>query len=231
MSANTLGRKTPAQPKKTNFKLTALKPICLGIAIGSYATLGAAGPLNLSSNALEVVTAVEPNIVILTDDSGSMDWGVMTEETEGALYLDDDPYYYTHPDPLAAGAAPAINTDFWVVPTEEHLAGEGLAAPQGGVWRAWNHNYNKIYYNPNVTYTPWKGVDSAGASYGNVNAAAAPYNPYDAALGVLNLTAELDYFTDCQLPACALILDLAGIFEVEDFYRCFWKSCFGYSPF
>jgi type IV pilus assembly protein PilY1 len=211
MRAKTLAQKTLAQ-----FKICL--PFCFGITIGAYCATAAAGPLSLSNNALEVVTAVEPNIVILTDDSGSMDWGVMTEETEGALYLDDDPYYYTHPDPGAGGASPSINLDFWVVPTEEHLASEGLAAPQGGVWRAWNHNYNKIYYNPNVTYSPWKGVDKNGATYGNVSANAAPYDPYDATLGSLDLTADLDYFTDCQLPACALILDLSGIFQVLDFY-------------
>jgi len=200
-------------------KLNVVKSLCLGIAIGSYTSIAAAGPLSLSNNALEIVTSVEPNIVILTDDSGSMDWGVMTEETEGALYLDDDPYYYTHPDPAVVGtAAPAINLDFWVVPTPEHLADEGLAAPQGGVWRAWNSDYNKIYYNPNITYVPWRGVDTNGATYSNITATAAPYDPYDPALGGLNLTAELDYFTDCQLPECASILDLSGIFEVEDFY-------------
>ncbi|MCG6970440.1 MAG: hypothetical protein LJE85_11785, partial [Gammaproteobacteria bacterium] len=206
-------------------KLISVKSLCLGIAIGSYTSISAAGPLSLSNNALEVVTSVEPNIVILTDDSGSMDWNVMTEETEGALYLDDDPYYYTHPDNGVTGTnAPAVNLDFWIVPTPEYMASEGLAAPQGGVWRAWNHNYNKIYYNPNVTYLPWKGVNSSGATYGNSPATAAPFDPYDASLGTLDLTATLTYFTDCQLPACALILDLSGIFEVTNFYPARYYS-------
>jgi type IV pilus assembly protein PilY1 len=200
-------------------KPAVVKSLCLGLAIGFYASIAAAGPLSLSNNALEVVTSVEPNIVILTDDSGSMDWGVMTEETEGALYLDVYPYYYTHPDLGVSGSnPPAINLDFWVVPAPEHLASEGLAAPQGGVWRAWNHNYNKIYYNPNVTYTPWKGVDTNGATYGNITPTNAPYDPYDPSLGNLDLTAELDYTTDCQLPGCATIVNLSGNFQVQDFY-------------
>ena len=213
-------KKSPAQ-----LKLATLKSVCLGAAIGSYASIAAAGPLSLSNNALEIVTSVEPNIVLLTDDSGSMDWGLITDETEGAFYLDDDPYYYTHPDPGVTGLAPpAINADYWTVPSAEHLASEGLAAPQGGVWRAWNHNYNKIYYNPEVTYHPWKGVDTNGAVFTDVSASAAPYDPYDATLGTLDLTMDLSYFTDCQLPDCALIANLSGIFEVKDFFPARYYS-------
>ena len=197
----------------------SLKSVCLGVFIGSYTTIAAAGPLSLSNNALEIVSNVEPNIVVLTDDSGSMDWGLMTDETEGALYLNNSPYYYTHPDTGVTGTtAPAVNMDYWMVPAPEFLASEGLAYPQGGVWRAWNHNYNKIYYNPDITYKPWLGVDKNGATYANIDKTAAPFDPYDPSLGSLDLTATLNYFTDCQLPACALIPSLSGIFNVTNFY-------------
>ena len=178
-----------------------------------------AGPLNLSDNALEVVTNIEPNIMILHDDSGSMDWGIMTNESEGGIFhMDDYRYYYTHPDPGASGSSPAINDDDLVAPTEEFLAAEGLAAPQGGVWRVWNHNYNKIYYNPNVTYTPWVGVDSSDNTYSNVLATAAPYDPYDPGNGTINLTADLTYTTKCGLDACESIDSLDEDFVVTDFY-------------
>jgi len=200
-------------------KMKSLSGISLGLFIGVYTTIAAAGPLSLSNNALEIVSNVEPNIVVLTDDSGSMDWGLMTGETEGALNLNNNPYYYTHPDTGVTGTqAPAVNMDYWMVPSPEFLASQGLADPQGGVWRAWNHNYNKIYYDPDTTYKPWLGVDKNGAAYGNITATAAPFDPYDASLGSLDLTTSLSYFTDCQLPDCLLIPSLSGIFNVTGFY-------------
>jgi len=178
-----------------------------------------AGPLNLSNNALEVVNNVEPNIMILHDDSGSMDWGVMTTEgDEGTFHLGGNLYYYTHPDPGAAGNAPAVNDDSYVVPTEEFMAAQGLAAPQGGVWRAWNHNYNKMYYNPDITYTPWIGKNSANVNFANANPAAALYNPNNAAGGAMDLTTAISYGTDCGLVECVSIPALLGPFTVTNFY-------------
>ena len=178
-----------------------------------------AGPLNLSDNALEVVTNIEPNIMILHDDSGSMDWGVITSENEGGTFhLEDYRYFYTHPDPGSSGSSPAVNDDVYVVPSEEFLEAEGVSAPQGGVWRAWNHKYNKLYYNPDVTYTPWVGSDSSGNAYGNVTATAAPYDPYETGNGNLDLTNNLSYITKCGLTECASIDALVADFTVTGFY-------------
>jgi type IV pilus assembly protein PilY1 len=58
-----------------------------------------------------------------------------------------------------------------------------------------NSSYNKIYYNPSVTYTP--PVDSTGASYPNANFNAAPYDGYDSSQGTVDLRSQFkaDYFT------------------------------------
>ena len=59
-----------------------------------------AGPLNLANGVLEVSTGVEPNIVILNDDSGSMDHGVMAPKmSEGDYIYDTLHYQYVYPDP------------------------------------------------------------------------------------------------------------------------------------
>jgi type IV pilus assembly protein PilY1 len=189
-----------------------------------------AGTLDLADNALEIVTGVEPNIMVLADDSSSMDWGVMTDQRKGVFFLDGIEidgleYYYTHPAPGASGAtSPAVNTyeDYYsyIVPSEQKLVAAGVAAPQGGVWRAWNSDYNRIYYNPNTTYQPWAGVDANGNAYGNASTTNAPYNPYDSALGGLDLTSVTSYETDCTLDACAAVgvVGVTGIFTVTDFY-------------
>ena len=203
----------------TIFKPRLTKTVILTACLAAPIANNVAGPLNLSNNALEVVNNVEPNIMILHDDSGSMDWGIMTNEgDEGTFHLGGNIYYYTHPDPGALGNAPAVNDDTYVVPTEEFMQAQGLAAPQGGVWRAWSHHYNKAYYNPDITYTPWVGVDNGGNSFSNVSATAAPYDPYAPASGVLDLTTAVSYSTDCGLVDCVSIPALVGTFSVTDFY-------------
>jgi type IV pilus assembly protein PilY1 len=210
--------------KDTQHRLTLTKVGILTALLVTPLSSNVAGPLNLSNNALEVVNNVEPNIMILHDNSGSMDWGVMTNEgDEGAYHLGGNLYYYTHPDPGADDDPPAENDDTWVVPTEEFMAAQGLPAPQGGVWRAWNHNYNKIYYNPDITYTPWIGENSAGNTFTNANPVSAPYNPDEPSDGSLDLTATISYGTDCGLAECLAIPALVPVppeimFDVTDFY-------------
>jgi len=193
--------------------------ISFGFGLTSTALL--AGTLNISNNALEIADGVEPNVMFLADDSGSMDWGGSTSERNGVFHLPEDTggvYYYTHPAPGAGGAAPATNSFFWVMPDPEFLADQGLAAPQGGAWRTWNHNYNGIYYNPNVEYTPWKGQNIDGVPFANMPPTAALYDPYKPANGSLDLTDDVDYVTDCTLAACGAIGALTGTFTVTDFY-------------
>lgn len=173
-----------------------------------------AGNLDLSDNALEIVIGVEPNIMILSDDSGSMDWAMATDETSfnwsfsvAVGRLNSTDYAYVHPDPGASGLSPAENTyhgggDVWTAPTPNSLDDEGVASPYGGAWRYWFTGYNKIYYNPDVTYLPWEGVDNSGTAYANMDPANARYNPYRSANGTLDLTATISYGTECTFAGC-----------------------------
>jgi len=171
-----------------------------------------AGDLNLSNSVLETTTGVEPNVMILNDDSGSMDHGVMIPEgNDGNIVFRGESYKYAHPDPgVTTKKAPAANIknindddgddaqskDLGVVPTEAGLLAAGVAvANQEGIWRTWNHNYNRVYYNPHITYIPWKGLDKSGNLYGPITSTVAPYNPYDPSLGGLNLTTLVTYTT------------------------------------
>jgi len=207
-------------------QLQKMSLVTLAIALSLTATASlAAGPLDLSDNALEVVIGVEPNIMILTDDSGSMDLSIMTTEDDGGAHLGTWNYGYTHPDPGSPGSSstkPATNyydwssTSLWadpwhgVVPTQEFLLSKGLAAPQGGVWRYWNSSYNTIYYNPDVTYTPWGGLDVNGDAFTNITTTDAPYDPYRPGNGTLDLTSTISYDTDCGLTGCQSNSDLDG---------------------
>jgi type IV pilus assembly protein PilY1 len=147
-----------------------------------------AAPGTISQIPLYVGSSVEPNVLFLADDSGSMDWGLMTPEGDGIMNISsdsDNDYYYSQPADK--------NTDWnngGVVPMEEYpkKSTATTAWKALGMWRAWNSSYNKLYYNPTVTYKPWAGVDSAGVAYGNSKPSAARLNPYSSSSSTANLT-------------------------------------------
>jgi type IV pilus assembly protein PilY1 len=81
------------------------------------------------------------------------------------------------------------------MPSEDYLLAHGESAPVDGIWRARNSSYNRIYYNPLITYSPWPGEDNTGTAYGNSSPTAARYNPYDASVGTRDLTATMSFST------------------------------------
>ncbi len=192
--------------KKTSLQATLASTV-LSFALLSPITTEAA-PGTLSDTPLFLSNSVEPNILFMLDDSGSMDWGLMTTENSGVMIL-GCAYYYAQPAP--------DNDYFWMVATEEALQGQGIAAPYGGVWRAWSKDYNKLYYDPRISYTPWPGEDVNNALYQNANPVAALYDPYTPATGSLDLTATTTYSTDY----CAGGL---GLFTVNNYYPARYYS-------
>ncbi len=58
------------------------------------------------------------------------------------------------------------------------MIAEWGSAPYG-VWRARFSGYNVQYYNPEITYTPWPGVDNTGTAFGNIDPLDAPLDPYN----------------------------------------------------
>lgn len=156
-------------------------------ALGLAPASAVAAPGTLADAPLFLTNPVEPNILFMVDDSGSMDWGLMTEEDDGIMLL-GCAYYYAQPA--------ADNDYYWTVPTEEGLAARGIAAPYGGVWRAQNSSYNRLYYDPTITYTPWPGDDNSDSLYVGVNPAAAPLDPYATGGNTLDLTTRTSFSTD-----------------------------------
>lgn len=162
-----------------------------------------AAQLSLATSPLFLTTSASPNVVFLADDSASMDYGLVTSENNGTLTVTigacSGEYRYTHPGASGSVNPPAKNNasnDEYVAPTESALEGNvNFSTPYGGIWRAWNKDYNKLYYNPSVTYTPWEGADSTGTNYSNITATTAPYNPYRPSDGTVNLTSDVSYTT------------------------------------
>lgn len=186
-----------------------IRAIMLGLLACTYST-SEADPLDLADTALEVLLPVEPNILMLTDDSGSMDMSIMTngpdEGGDGDMQIYGSRYFYTYPDPGASSEQPAYNRYApgnnpgcfgGVALTEAYLKSRTNSAPYEGAWRAWNKDYNKVFYDPSVAYEPWKGVDSAGNEYGDADETAALFDPYRPLHGSLNLTTDLANYKSC----------------------------------
>jgi type IV pilus assembly protein PilY1 len=127
--------------------------VCL-FAAGTSAAVFAA-PGEISKTPLYLTTQVQPNILMVVDDSGSMNWenlltngaiaahGVSNtpENNSGTRYLD------------------------WTPDTNQER-------------REWCVGYNAMAYNPARTYTPWVGKDKDGNAFQNSNYSSAYSDPY-----------------------------------------------------
>ncbi|HID81769.1 MAG TPA: hypothetical protein EYH06_12180 [Chromatiales bacterium] len=151
-----------------------------------------AGPLSTSlpNSPLILQTSVKPNILTLIDDSGSMDIETMISGTNNGVYYSPDArrlwtggprgYAYSHP------ASPQIYSRS-IAPSEQFFLNDGSTdalAELAGIWRIWNSQYNKMYYDPTINYTPWVGIDSstgfayADAPVADVAKSTGSYNSY-----------------------------------------------------
>lgn len=131
------------------------------IAFGSHFSFAAPGII--SDEPLFLGTATQPNILFVVDDSGSMSWEILKSTGATAVY---------------PGLRNSGNLDITPNPNPDN--GQELLESCSG--------YNVMYYNPDQTYTPWVGQDSAGAYYADQTITAARWNPYSSATGAVNLT-------------------------------------------
>ena len=186
----------------------------IGYASGLYAA-----PLQLESVPLSLVLKVEPNLILLIDDSASMNWEVITGDL-----VNDGRYTGTQRDgssPVGTGqvkhrdnnddgtadcifgtplgSPPPAGQSFYGYAYGVEFPTNGDPSPDGNngskcntaddaEWRFRNHNFNPLYFNPNLTYLPWAGVDAAGNPFQNMNIHAAKDNPYDPNSLTIDLT-------------------------------------------
>ena len=144
--------------------------------------------LPLAQVPLELVEGVDPNVLILMDDSGSMDFAFATNESGAVFTIRNDgrrpqprsrrseTYYYIFDLPnntLSRGG----------MPSEAELLGSSTFGTAGnpnryGVWRGRNHLYNKIYYDPQTRYRPWRGLGPDDAPFPEADPGRAVLNPF-----------------------------------------------------
>ncbi len=168
---------------KTLFKkLGTAFSIALFTFCNSYSSFAAPG--TLAQSPLFLGTAVEPNIFFTYDDSGSMGWETIVQDgTAGYTTSGGRPIVRNF---TIEYFAPSWESDWNVMPPNDLEA---------GTWVFRNHNGNKNYYNPDVDYAPWEGVDLIGAPlYEEYDATNVPEDPYSGNPDTLDLTEWFDYY-------------------------------------
>ncbi|MCX4027132.1 hypothetical protein H0A36_08990 [Endozoicomonas sp. SM1973] len=157
-----------------------MKRTPIALAVASIITLQSShsGPLNLAQNALEIAPGAEPNVVILFDDSGSMDWealmpsGVMTANQPNGTNISGASGTVVH----QSGCTYAY---YYGVDFNSNTYGSHCYVAETNNWRFRNSDFNKLYFDPNKEYKPWPGLDKNGNPFTDIDVTKAPDNPYD----------------------------------------------------
>ena len=137
---------------------------------------------------LYLTSPVEPNIMFVIDDSGSMHFELMPD----GLILKDARYVFPRASEVY-GTSDYTNR----APTVDNNA------PYNALSRS--PQVNTLYYNPSITYTPWIKHDNT--LYPNAVPASAYHNPEKTSAGYRNLTADNTHnisWTSCtSATACS----------------------------
>ena len=166
----------------------------------------AAQATDVSARPLQHDSLIKPNIIFGMDDSGSMDWEILMNTTQGVLWWNS-----TNPSGWS-GATPLFGVN---TPTATNVAmgylfpiGAGAAAGRNhydysSVWGQVvpptaqyaplrSSAFNPLYYNSTVTYAPWAPAyhDGASKTYGPASTLAAKTHPAVAATATVNLAID-----------------------------------------
>jgi len=134
-----------------------LEPIlCLFVFLLVMAYTWTANAVDISNKPMEtIIQAAPPNIMYVYDNSGSMDWEFMTEEHDG-LFCNGEPDWWD------CALYIFRDEDYDPDPDHNYTWGNNLFENDWErMWKSQWNGYNKIYYNPNMTYNPWPNMQNA----------------------------------------------------------------------
>lgn len=144
-------------------RLLNARAFALGIAM-ILPVSGWASDVNFSQKPLMAGGGVDPNLMFILDDSGSMRWGYMPDDLYGKVNFNGNCYE-------RSGYA-------GVSPYRCRITGNRFLA---------SSYLNKVYYNPNTTYDPPLSAD--GKTMAPANFFAAPVNGYSSS-GNVDLSSD-----------------------------------------
>src|SRR5262245_1295625 len=175
-----------------------LVTLLIGLGCLGYVPHVSAALLELSDVPLSLSIKVKPNILFLIDNTGSMDYEVMTKDSKNNGRLAG-----TQPD----GSSPAgsggltygyndkakdstdkcdINTNKVQgyiygnrFPSNWYAGSPDCTIAGDQEWRFRNSDFNPLYFNPQRIYKPWPGLNPNGQPYANIDIHNAPDDPSD----------------------------------------------------
>ena len=202
---NMLSARKFCRPLK--FLLRSLVIMLLIASFGSIASTLQPIP-DISQTPLELTPTVNPNVMVLFDDSGSMDFEIMTADAiSSGLFFAPNPdgtgFGSTDPNLqitqrtgceliAAAFGGYAYGT---AAPTNHYVdsSGNNCYVAAANAWRFRSAAFNRLYFDPAQEYEPWAGffTDASGndVAFTDVPITAAPVDPFNPAAGTIDLTA------------------------------------------
>jgi type IV pilus assembly protein PilY1 len=150
-------------------------------ALSLLAATSAQADVNIANAPLFVTSSVDPNILFIIDDSGSMQWETMPDAISNIFEV------------LCCG-----NYMQWMFPRVDGLHGADdynnalrvpSFAPTSNIGNAYRSSLvNTVFYDPGITYRPWSNPD--GSLMPDALPNAAPNRPLFPEFGTRNLTAD-----------------------------------------
>jgi len=146
---------------------------------------------NLAQVPLEQSATVPPNVMVVMDTSGSMDWNLVVagNDENGGFLLDNSAIArrpvetsYSYLWDLDTNTYPSTSSFGFIVPTEDALRADGGHDDNTnlfGVWRARSSEFNTLYYDPETFYEPWIGQDEDNLDFVDADPEAIRLNPVD----------------------------------------------------
>ncbi|MFK8028301.1 MAG: pilus assembly protein, partial [Gammaproteobacteria bacterium] len=157
---------------------------------------------DISNTPLELTPTVAANVMILLDDSGSMDFEIMTADvlsaglffgpdSDGSNFGSADPALQIKQRPgceLNAAAFGGYAYGMAAPASQPNQYQDNCFVADQESWRFRCASFNKLYYDPTIEYKPWLGFRDDGAEFINVPENAAPLDPYKADSATVDFT-------------------------------------------
>lgn len=176
--------------------------LSITVYLSGAVTVHAANELSISNTPLFLGTAVQPNVFFLLDDSGSMDWELLSNKHWGQIAYDTDIWRSGRFDSFSYSNSLSFVSDGGIYTTgggswnsrtymfnNSNAYGntcsrtmESCNTPRPALldWRFRSHNLNVTFYNSDVNYKPWNGpCGSSGEACTDGDYRAALNNPKD----------------------------------------------------
>lgn len=157
-------------------EITRVMLLWLASVLGLSASIGVwSAPLTLSNSPLFLGVSVDPNVFFMVDDSGSMDWEVLTSSHQYYTNYWQNAGVATVTDGMwnivsTTGTCDSTSRETYgfIYPNSDNAYTGctypvALSHPQAlqRDWRVRSSDFNLIYYNPEQTYLPWPGMPNA----------------------------------------------------------------------